>query len=60
MVYASAGIEYYLFYIQIRWWWREVKMPSFRKSFAHAKFADQRHGCLESMRDRLRYFGVEI
>ena len=39
MVYASAGIEYYLFYIQIRRWWREIKMPSFRQSFAYAKYA---------------------
>ena len=37
MVCASAGIEYYLFYIHIRRWRREAKMPSFRKSFAHAK-----------------------
>jgi hypothetical protein len=39
MVYASAGIEYYLFYIQIRRWWREVKMPSFAQSFAYAKYS---------------------
>ena len=37
MVYTSASIKYYIFYIVLRRGWVLKKMPSFPNDFAYAK-----------------------
>ena len=50
MVCASASIEYYIFSIQIRRWWRVVKIPSLRWAITSLKRTHQIFGNLHIRR----------